>query len=238
MEDTYKALAERIRSKWAQSKALGHARLIIAVAGPPGSGKTTITANVVKHVSMLDDAPSIVSIPADGFHLPRKTLLTLPNAPEAMARRGAPWTFDGVAAADLARRLRAHAGREAVYAPTFDHAVKDPVQGGLSVPPETEVCIFEGNYLLSDEEPWRSIGDMADDRWLVRVEADVAKRRLAARHLRAGIETTMEDAVTRAESNDMVNGEYVMARSFGRYDVLVDSVEEERELRGGSQMTR
>lgn len=228
MEDTYRALAERIRQKWTERKALGQARLIIAVAGPPGSGKTTITNSVVEYVSKLNNGPSIASISADGFHLPRKTLQSLPNAQEAIARRGAPWTFDGAAAADLAIQLRRDAGRNAVSAPTFDHAIKDPIPNGAVVPPETEICIFEGNYLLSDEEPWRAIGDLADDRWLVRVDRGTAKERLATRHLRAGIENNMEDAIRRAERNDMVNGDYVMTHSFGRYDILIDSAEESR----------
>ncbi|OAQ73660.1 HhH-GPD domain-containing protein [Pochonia chlamydosporia 170] len=226
MEDTYNALAKRIRTKWAERKALGQARLLVVVAGPPGSGKTTIANKVVEHVSKSSNAPSIVSISADGFHLSRKTLQSLPNAQEAIARRGAPWTFDGTAAAELARKLRSEAGRSAVSAPTFDHAIKDPVPNGVSVAAETEVCIFEGNYLLSDEGPWRGIGDLAGDRWLVRVDPDIARQRLANRHLQAGIETTMEDAIRRAESNDMVNGEYVMTHSFGRYDILIDSAEE------------
>ncbi|UNI22864.1 hypothetical protein JDV02_008711 [Purpureocillium takamizusanense] len=227
MDATYGALADRVRQQWTAAKARGQRRLVIAVAGPPGSGKTTIARHVVDLVRRSPNGPSIVAISADGFHLPLSALEALPNATEALARRGAPWTFDGAAAADLVDRLRDRAGRDAVSAPTFDHAVKDPVQGGLSVAPDVEVCVFEGNYLLSDEGPWSSIADGVDDRWLVRVDAELAGRRVAARHLEAGIETTMADALRRAQGNDMVNGEYVMKHSFGRYDVLVESIEEQ-----------
>jgi pantothenate kinase len=227
MEDTYQALAERVGTKWTQRKALGQARLIVALAGPPGSGKTTIANKVVECVRKSQNAPSIVSISADGFHLSRRQLQTLPNADEAVARRGAPWTFDGAAAAQLVLQLRTQARREAVYAPTFDHTIKDPVPDGVSVPPETDVVIFEGNYVLSDEAPWNTIAGVADDRWLVRVDPETAKQRLAARHLCAGIETTMRDAMSRVANNDMVNGEYVMTHSLGRHDVVIDSSEEE-----------
>lgn len=33
----------------------------------------------------------------DGYHLRRAQLDSMPNAKEAHARRGAPWTFDGAA---------------------------------------------------------------------------------------------------------------------------------------------
>ncbi|KAJ6439807.1 phosphoribulokinase uridine kinase family protein [Purpureocillium lavendulum] len=226
MDATYNALADRVRRKWAEAQARGQRRLIIAVAGPPGSGKTTIARHVVDLVSHAPSGPSIVAVSADGFHLPLSTLRTLPNAAEALARRGAPWTFDGRAAAELVLRLRDRAGRGPVSAPTFDHAVKDPIEDGITVASDVDVCVFEGNYLLCDEGPWSAIADAVDDRWLVRVDSDLARRRVAARHLKAGIESTMADALKRAQVNDMVNGEYVMRHSFGRYDVLVESIEQ------------
>lgn len=226
MEATYQALAERVEQKWVAKKAHGHKRLIIALAGPPGSGKTTIARHVVEHVAALPSRPSIVAISADGFHFPLATLRALPNAEEALARRGAPWTFDGAAAAELVRKLHAAAGQHPVTAPIFDHAVKDPVMDGLTVGSDVDVCIVEGNYLLSDEGPWAEIADLVDDRWLVKADPALARARVAKRHLKAGIEISMEKALARAEGNDMINGEYVMQHSEGRYDVLIGSVEE------------
>lgn len=227
MEATYESLAQRVQQQWATQQSQGQKRLLIALAGPPGSGKTTIAKHVVERVATLPSAPSIVAISADGFHLSLATLRALPNAVEALARRGAPWTFDGAAAALLVHRLRDGASTRAVSAPTFDHAVKDPVTDGLTVGPDVEVCILEGNYLLSDEAPWNDVADTVDDRWLVKVDPILARRRVAVRHLQSGIEDTMQEALKRAEENDMVNGEYVMKHSEGRYDVLIESLEEE-----------
>lgn len=228
MDDTYQHLAQRVQSQWVAKKSQGQKRLIIALAGPPGSGKTTIARHIVEHVAALPSGPSIVAISADGFHLSLATLRALPNAAEAIARRGAPWTFDGAAIASLVRSLRSGAGQHAVTAPTFDHAVKDPVTDGLTVGPDVEVCILEGNYLLSDEAPWSEIAELVDDRWLVKVDLAVARDRVAIRHLKAGIEDTMEKALKRAEENDMVNGKYVMDHSQGRYDVTIDSIEQKK----------
>lgn len=228
MDATYQNLARRVKSKWAEAQSQGQKRLLIALAGAPGSGKTTIAKQVVDQVAAMGPSgPNIVAISADGFHLPLAALRALPNSAEALSRRGAPWTFDGAAAAELVRRLRAGAGHQAVTAPTFDHAVKDPVTDRLTVGPDVDVCILEGNYLLSDEAPWDAIAGIVDDRWLVKVDPTLARDRVAARHLKAGIEVTMDKALKRAEDNDMVNGEYVMEHSHGRYDLLIESVEEE-----------
>ncbi|KXH34584.1 phosphoribulokinase/uridine kinase [Colletotrichum simmondsii] len=233
MESTYHTLAQRVISKWAEKRRTSsdasnvHPRLIIALAGPPGSGKTTIAQKVVSALNASPEPhPKSIVLSADGFHLPLAALRALPNAAESIARRGAPWTFDGQAVVDLVRQLRASAGLRPVLAPTFDHKVKDPVSDGLTVEADVQVCIVEGNYLLVDDEPWNQIADLVDERWLVKVEPTLALRRVAARHLAAGIEETMEKALIRAESNDMVNGEFVDRHSEGRYDVLIDSKEE------------
>lgn len=233
MESTYHSLVQRILSKWDDKKRSScdtpdaHLRLVIALAGPPGSGKTTIAQRVVSAINTSPEPhPKSIVLSADGFHLPLETLHGLSNAKEAIARRGAHWTFDGQGVVDLVRQLRESAGRRNVAAPTFDHKAKDPVVGGFTVDSDVEVCIVEGNYLLADEEPWSQIAALVDDRWLVRVEPGLARTRVAARHIAAGIEDTMERALFRAESNDMVNGEFVAKRSEGRYDLLIDSIEE------------
>ncbi|OHW99077.1 phosphoribulokinase uridine kinase [Colletotrichum incanum] len=233
MESTYQSLVQRILLKWDEKRrspprtAAKHPRLIVAIAGPPGSGKTTIAQRVVSAINSTPEPhPKSIVVSADGFHLPLKTPNTLPNAAEAIARRGAPWTFDGQGVVDLVRQLRASAGLEPVLVPTFDHKLKDPVPRGLTIGVDVEVCIVEGNYLLADEEPWGQIEALVDDRWLVRVEPTLARDRVAARHVAAGIEDTMEKALFRAQSNDMVNGEFIARHSEGRYDLLLDSIEQ------------
>ncbi|KAL6831487.1 P-loop containing nucleoside triphosphate hydrolase protein [Trichoderma sp. SZMC 28015] len=235
MDQTYRSLADCILSKWEEKKAKAATangtknstpRLIVAVAGPPGSGKTTIANKVVDIINSLPSkSPKTIVVSADGFHLPLATLRKLPNASEALARRGAPWTFDGHAAVSLVRKLKTNTRAQPVLAPTFDHAIKDPVSDGLLIEPDVDVCILEGNYLLCDEHPWDEIADLVDDKWFVHVEPDLACKRVASRHLAAGIETTMEGAVHRAKTNDLVNGEFILSKSRGRYDVMIESIE-------------
>lgn len=153
----------------------------------------------------------------DGFHHPRSYLDSLPNRSEAYARRGAPWTFDAVGVVELVQRLHdARTGgdseSETILAPSFDHALKDPVRDSIAITPDVEIVILEGSWLLLDEEPWCRITGLVDETWFVDVDPEVARDRVATRHLRSGIEREWGEAVRRAEGNDLRNGRLVRQR--------------------------
>ena len=51
-----------------------------------------------------------------------------------------------------------------IHAPSFDHALKDPVLDDLAISSRTRLIIVEGNYTLLDAEPWREISRLVDER--------------------------------------------------------------------------
>lgn len=199
-------------------------RCIIAVVGVPGSGKSTLAAKVG---AMLNStAVKSVVVGMDGFHLPRSALAQMADPESALARRGAPFTFDGNAAVEFVRKLRATCSqpkqvRPTMVAPSFDHAKKDPVEDGTKIEPDTAVIFIEGLYLMLAEEPWSSILALVDLRWLVRVDEATALARVAARHLAAGIEPNLEMAEARAVANDMENAKHIMAHLVAAIDLEV-----------------
>lgn len=91
MENEYSRLACIIHAR-AQSHA--KRRYLVAIAGVPGSGKTTTAEAVARNLNLTAGAGTATLLSMDGFHLPRAMLDTLPNREEAYVRRGAPWTFD------------------------------------------------------------------------------------------------------------------------------------------------
>ncbi|KAL4760362.1 phosphoribulokinase/uridine kinase family protein [Aspergillus foveolatus] len=126
MEEQYAALASKITSlAISQPKP----RYLVAVAGAPGSGKTTLATAVAaqinrsgqlshKSANQSDDtsqtngiAKRALVLSMDGFHLPRSELDALPEKErtEAYVRRGAPWTFDVQAFLQFMRTLRSWA---------------------------------------------------------------------------------------------------------------------------------
>lgn len=191
----------------------GTPRLVIGVVGVPGSGKTTLAASLVAAVdAAAGEAGAGVALSMDGFHLTRAQLRALPDAASALARRGSPWTF---APAALAAHIAAvRAGCATTPWPTFDHAVGDPVEGGVVVPPLplARVVVIEGLYLLHDAHGWGAVGAalFGAPVFFLDTPPEVASARLCARHQAAwGI--SRDEALSRIASNDALNAEIVLA---------------------------
>jgi pantothenate kinase len=64
-------------------------RILIGVAGIPGAGKTTLTAQLCQQLNQHFQSTVSIMVPMDGFHLTHAQLDALPNAAEAHRRRGA-----------------------------------------------------------------------------------------------------------------------------------------------------
>ncbi|KAA8649168.1 kinase-related protein [Aspergillus tanneri] len=89
-----------------------NARLMVAVSGIPGSGKTELASTMANRINKLytaenpDSPPIATVVPMDGYHFTRAQLAQMPDPVYAVARRGAAFTFDGEKFLTLVRALR------------------------------------------------------------------------------------------------------------------------------------
>lgn len=174
-------------------------RAILGIAGAPGSGKSTLGAQLA--AALGSDA---VLVGMDGFHLAQEELDRLGNH----ARKGAPDTFDALGYVNLLRRLRARDER-VVYAPRFNRVLEEPIAGAVPVHRDVPVIITEGNYLLLDQADWSQVHPLLDECWFIDPGEEVRLDRLVARHMAHGRSTA--EAHERSFGSDQRNAELVSA---------------------------
>lgn len=195
--------------------------MLVGISGVPASGKSTFAKDIVEHCNDIlglnnpDDHSGkkveAILVGLDGWHLSRAQLDAFPDPKIAHDRRGAHWTFDGTAYAEFISELRVPIHRTPeglashliIKAPSFDHALKDPSPGAVSILPHHRIVVIEGLYTFLSIDPWRTAGDSLDERWFIDVDFEIAKRRLVKRHVVTGVAKDMDEAIWRADNNDI-----------------------------------
>ena len=183
-------------------------RLIVAIAGPPGSGKSTLTATLIdklgEHAALL---------PMDGFHLDNSVL----SARGLLDRKGAPETFDVEGYARVLNQVREGVG--VVSIPGFDRDQDRVVENAGLIAPHHRIVITEGNYLLLDCAPWRDLRRAFDLSVFLPVDLALLEERLIRRWTDQGF--TLGVARSRALTNDLPNAKLVIAQS-ATADMVLD----------------
>jgi fructokinase len=177
-------------------------RRVVAIVGPPGSGKSTIAEALVPLIAQAGGLAQVV--PMDGFHLDNSILLerNLINV------KGSPGTFDVGGFVKLISRLSNEA--EIIF-PKFDRNKDLAIAGADFVSQDCDLVLVEGNYLLLDAPFWRDLSKYWDFSVFLDVETKLLRERLMQRWLDQGL--SLDQAKKRVEDNDLVNVETVVSGS-------------------------
>jgi pantothenate kinase len=180
-------------------------RVIVALAGPPGSGKSTLSELLVEGLNV--DVPGWAAVlPMDGFHYDDLYLTPAGLRP----RKGAPDTFDVGGLQHALQRLRSR-DADHVAVPIFDRQLEIARAGARLIPKATRIIVVEGNYLLLRREPWSDLSPLFDVTVLIETPDDVLRERLSARWRQYKL--TREQIAEKLGGNDLQNARLVVSES-------------------------
>ena len=189
-------------------------RRIVAIAGAPGSGKSTLSEHLREQLNAARPGCADILM-MDGFHFDDLVL----NARGHSPRKGAPHTFDVDGFRVALERLRRDDGRD-VAVPVFDRSIEIARAGARIVAPSARIIVAEGNYLLLDEPGWRDLAPLFDLTVMIEVSEAALATRLTARW--QGFDYPPEAIRAKLEENDLPNVRLVIAKSRAA-DVVVRS---------------
>ena len=178
-------------------------RYMVAIAAPPGSGKTTIVEKIRE--TLVAAGETAVVVPMDGFHFDDIVL----NARGHRSRKGAPYTFDALGFEVLLNRIKAQEPDIAI--PVFDRTMELSRAAADIISADTKFILVEGNYLLLKDQPWAKLKSLFDFSIYMNVPVEELERRLTKRILEHGHDAAY--AKMWIASNDMLNINYVIENS-------------------------
>ncbi|HTW28256.1 MAG TPA: nucleoside/nucleotide kinase family protein [Acetobacteraceae bacterium] len=180
-------------------------RVLVAVAGAPGSGKSTFAEELASRLN-LDKPDAAAILPMDGYHFDDRILA----ARGLKSRKGSPETFDVLGLRHMLARLKRNDEPE-VAVPVFDRDLEIARAGARIIERSIPIVIVEGNYLLLRRPGWSDLFPLFDTTIMVVVPEDVRRERLIERW--RGYDLPPDEIVAKVEGNDMPNGRVVVGES-------------------------
>ena len=183
-------------------------RTICAIAGAPGSGKSTAAAALCDALNAKQSGMASV-LPMDGYHYDDLYLEPAGLRP----RKGAPETFDVAGLQHMLARLRAD-DEEQVAVPVFDRTLEIARAGARLIHRSARIILVEGNYLLVDARPWWGLRRFFDVTVMIEVPEPVLRDRLRARWEGYGL--AEDEIAQKLDANDLPNGRFVRDQKAAR----------------------
>ena len=166
-------------------------RLVVFLAAPPATGKSTLAAFLAGLSQKLSCMP-VQAVGLDGFHYHQDYILThsvtfqdgrtLPMK----QLKGSPETYDVV---HFQEKLEALRHSDPLW-PVYDRRFHDVIEDQLPV--TAPIVLIEGNWLLFQEGLWRKLAGQADYTIFIKAEERALKERLLQRKMTGG--STREEA--------------------------------------------
>lgn len=210
MSSMLEGIADEIIARAGNAK-----RFMIAIAGPPGAGKSTLADNMARVLRSKQQSAEV--LPMDGFHMDNAVLIER----GLLARKGVPESFDVRAFLDIVKAVRP--ADQEVLVPVFDRSREIAIASARVVSPDHRFIIVEGNYLLFSQGKWAELEGEFDYSIMLAPPMEVLEQRLWDRW--RGYKLDDDAASAKVYGNDLPNGRLILENRRAA-DTTIDIVQD------------
>ncbi len=195
--------------RWSNlARGLGR-RMIVFLAGAPGTGKSTCALALEELSREVEGALPLTAVGLDGFHYPnsylRSNAVTIAGKDVLLSDiKGAPETFDLPA---FRKKLVELKHERRVSMPSYSRKTHEVDERSILV--DTRIVLVEGNYLLLDEPGWRGLCAYCNDSVFIEASPSELKARLVERKVAGGMKK--DEAEAFYETSDGRNVQRVLS---------------------------
>lgn len=198
-------------------KLSGKRRIVFGIAGPSGSGKSLLSVLIREIGRTINPEVDIEPISIDAFHFTNDQLRSTTVEGKGLASvKGRYDTYD---VSTIIDRLNAFNRGETVSFPEYSRKLHEPIEDVITVNERSTIIIFEGLWLLREDEGWRKVREQIEMTFYLDDVAEESRTHTVARHILGG--RTPEDAGRHYEECDAKNRELVLQTKMQADEILV-----------------
>tara|TARA_B100001123_G_C14977553_1_gene894232 strand:+ start:156 stop:797 length:642 start_codon:yes stop_codon:yes gene_type:complete len=209
-KDNFELIIKKIFSKKFNRKK----RIIIGIAGPCCSGKSTFSSELNTYLLRNYKNQNSKVVMMDGFHFDNSIL----RQRKLISKKGEPITFDSEAFLDLVKKIKKKHNSHITF-PIFDRKLDLSRSSADSMNKSNRVIIIEGNYLLLKKSPWKKLKQYIDFFVFLKVDKNILKDRIQKRWKYYGLS---KNAIQKKVKNDM-NLVNITSKKSAKADIIINN---------------
>lgn len=188
----YEELGSRLHQKYLRQ---GKGRQLFTLSGPPGAGKSVITALLEHYFSQFTDF-DFINLGLDAFHYQNNTLKEM----GIINRKGGPGTYNINLLID---KLTAFVLGKNIKLPIYSRLSHEPVRDQLLVGRADTLILLEVQWLLLNKPAWMGVQILSKHNMFITGPTQKLRKNVINRHIKGG--RTPEESANYYDQNDQAN---------------------------------